>query len=199
MHLKKKEYPRQSIKKGALGGMEEGQITVFAGLFFTLFFAVVLSGYLQMEMIRSSSGYLEDALAASGLAAALIDVREYGSSHVLRIRDAEESYKQYCACLKANLGLDENWECKNKRLISGRVTLENYTIYNVTEDQVEYCRLDGGGQEWHSGSLGQVYAPNGQVVERTGTYGEISYPFLGLWGLTMQARKGKLVDVVGEN
>ncbi|MBE5862945.1 MAG: hypothetical protein E7295_08855 [Lachnospiraceae bacterium] len=199
MPLRKKEYRRRSIEEDVMRGVDKGQITIFAGLFFTLFFAVVLSGYLQMEMIRSSSGYLEDALAASGLAAALIDVREYGSSHVLRIRDANESYEQYCACLKANLGLDENWECENKHLISGQVKLENYTIYNVTGDQVEYCRLDGGGQEWHTGRLGQVLAPNGQVVERTGTYGEISYPFQGLWGLTMQARKGKLVDIVGEN
>ena len=199
MPLKKNGCQRQSIEKDVREGMEDGQITIFAGLFYTLFFAVVLSGYLQMEMIRSSSGYLEDALAASGLAAALVDVREYGISHALRIRDAQESYEQYCVSLKANLGLDENWECNNKRLISGKVTLENYTIYNVTGDQVEYCRLDAGKQEWHTGRLGQVLAPNGQVVEKTGTYGEISYPYRGLWGLIVQARKGKLVDVVGEN
>lgn len=191
--MKKRGYLLQSTKKQR----DEGQITLFVGLFFVLFLAVLLFSYLQMEMIRSSSGYLEDALAASGLASALIDVQEYGRSHVLRIKDGTVSYQRYCDALKANLGLDESWECDNKRLISGRVTIVNYTIYNVTGEWVEYCRLDGGRQEWGSGNKGQVFAPNGQLVERTGVYGEISYPVTGLMGLEVMAHKGKLVDLVG--
>ena len=194
MSLKRPEFPRQSIESNA----DPGQITLLTGLFLMTFFAVLLISYLQMEMIRSSSRYLEDALAASGLAAALIDLEEYGKSHELRIWDARLSREQYCSSLKANLALDENWECENKGLISGPVTLEEYVIYNISGETVEYCRLENGRQEWLSGGLGQVRAPNGQVVERTGVYGEISYHLRGIWGLEIPARKGKLVDVVGE-
>ena len=178
---------------------EEGQITLCMGLFFVLFISILLASSLQMEMIRTSSSYMEDALAASGLASALIDVREYGTTHVIRIMDVHSSYLRYCEALKGNLGLDENWECHNKRLITGRVKIENYTVYNVKGDRVEYCRLDGGSEEWHAGTRGQVFAPNGQLIERTGIYSEISYPITGILGLSVNARKGKLVDVVGED
>ena len=195
MNLRKRGYRRQSIREKK----DEGQITICSGLFFTLFFAVLLVSYLQMEMIRTSSRYMEDALAASGLASALIDVREYGSTHVLRIADPAAAYDRYQSALKANLGLDDAWECNNKRLISGCVTVEEYVVYNVTGEQVEYCRLSGGREEWQTGRKGTVTAPNGQMIERTGIYSEISYPMTGVMGLRVNARKGKLVDIVGED
>lgn len=192
--MKKRRFPRRSIEDVRDGG----QVTPCLGLFLVLFLSALLVSYLQMEMIRSSSRYLEDALAASGLASALIDVREYGSTHVVRIPDGTAAYERYCEALRANLGLDENWECENRKLISGQVKLENYTIYNVSGDRVEACRLDHGREEWVRGRTGEIYAPNGQLVERTGVYGEISYPVKGILGLMVTARKGKLVDIVGE-
>lgn len=209
MFLRKRRYPRRSIRWNGAGRYvsggfsvgkiaDEGQITVCSGLFFLLFFAVLLVSYFQMEMIRSSSRYLEDALAASGLASALIDVREYGSTHVLRIEDPKAAYERYQSSLKMNLGLDDAWECHNKRLISGCVSVESYVIYNVTGELVEFCRLDGGREEWKTGRKGQVFAPNGQMIERTGIYSEISYPVTGVMGITVTARKGKLIDVVGD-
>ena len=193
--MKKRECQRRNIEPPR----DEGQITLLTSLFFLLFFSVLLVGWLQMEMVRSSAGYLEDALAASGLACALIDLREYGVSHSVRIADVKEAYEQYCRSLKSNLGLDEAWQCENKRLIFGRVTLEEYYVYNVNEDEVEYCRVDEGPLNWKQGKLGEVRAPNGQLVEKTGVYGEVSYSFRGIWGLTVPARKGKLVDVAGED
>ena len=221
MALKKKESLRRSIRMGSAGTEEgrinhgtakadegqrihgtakadEGQITFVAGLFLTLFLAVLLTSYLQMEMVSSSARYVEDALAASGLACALVDLREYGTSHVLRIEDEERSYAQYQVSLRTNLGLDENWECANKRLISGRVLLESFVIYNVAEGQVECCQMTGDRIERTTGRLGEVCAPNGQTVEHTGVYGEISYELKGIWGMTVPARRGKLVDIVGE-
>ena len=192
--MKKRGSLRQSIRSSA----DDGQITLFTGMFFLLFLAVLLVSFLQMEMIRSSSRYAEDALAASGLASALIDVREYGRTHVLRIQDENAAYERYQSALKANLGLDDNWECDQKKLISGRVKVENYTIYNVKGDEIEYCRMDLAKPTWQTGKVGGTFAPNGQMIERTGVYGEISYAVRGIWGFTVQARKGKLVDVVGE-
>ena len=176
---------------------EKGQISVLTGLFFLLFLATILSAHLQMEMFRSSSDYMEDALASSGLASALIDIREYGYSHVVRIPDAESAYEKYCVCLKDNLGLDENWEGNNRKLVSGKVKIENYTIYNVTGDHVEVCRMDRGKEEHSKGKLGEIAAPNGQVIQHTGVYGEISYLVKGIFGVEIMARKGKLVDIVG--
>ena len=178
---------------------DAGQIGLCVGLFFLLFLAILLVSQFQLEQIRASDDYLQDALAASGLASALVDIREYGRTHVIRIEDREAAYGQYCRSLRANLGLDENWECGNRRLISGRVKVENYTIYNVENGQVTCSRMDGGREEISVGALGAVCAPNGQLIENTSIYSEISYPFKGLFGWTVQARKGKLVDIVGED
>lgn len=191
MWWKKKEFLQQSIES------DEGQITLTSGLFFVLFLSVLLAAQLQLEMFRSSGAYLEDALAASGLASALVDIREYGYSHTVMINHEDEAYEKYRSTLKSNLGLDDNWIGNNKNLISGQVILENYTIYNVKGKMVEICRLDRGKKEFSSGKLGEVYAPNGQEICYTGIYSEISYPVHGLFGLTIQAHKGKLVDVIG--
>ena len=179
-------------------GRDSGQVSLITGLFFTLFLAVLLMGHLQLQMLRTSSAYMEDALAASGLASALVDIREYGSTHIVRISDERAAYERYRHCLADNLGLDEAWQCGNKKLISGQVTLENYTVYNVTGRNVEVCRIVGEREERTSGRLGEVCAPNGQVIENTGVYSEISYPVHGLFGLQIMARKGKLVDIVGQ-
>lgn len=194
MNWRRRGFQRQSIDLSR----DEGQVTLSASIFFILFLGVLLFGFLQMEMIRSSSRYLEDALAASGLASALIDVREYGRTHAVRIADGEEAYERYREALKANLGLNEAWECDNQRLISGTVTVENYTIYNVTGEAVVSCRLDGGRAETVTGRKGEVLAPNGIPVEKTGVYGEVSYVLRGLFGMEIPARKGKLIDVAGE-
>lgn len=195
MSLKNCGDPRQRTDFREDGG----QIGLCAGLFFILFLSVLLISQLQLEQIRASDDYLQDALAASGLASALVDIREYGRTHVVRIEDNEAAYGQYCRSLRANLGLDENWESVERRLISGTVKVENYTIYNVENGQVTCCRMDGGGDAVSTGALGAVRAPNGQLIEHTSVYSEISYPFRGMFGWMVQARKGKLVDVIGED
>ena len=76
MNLRRKGYPPQSIRPRAAGG----QAGWSAGLFFLLFLAVLLRGFIQLEIYRTTSLYLEDALAASNLASAVVDVEEYGIS-----------------------------------------------------------------------------------------------------------------------
>lgn len=192
---------RGSLRPKTKGGMlrtDEGQTTLCTGLFFVLFLSVLLVAQLQMELFRTSNDYLEDALAASGLASALVDIREYGYSHVIRIPNAEEAYERYRICLRENLGLRDDWEGTNRKLISGKVIIENYTIYNVNGEDVEICRVDRGREEHGNGKLGETYAPNGQLIQHTGIYSEISYPIRGLFGMEIGARKGKLVDIIGQ-
>lgn len=189
MGLKKKECLLQST--------ESGQIGWPLGLWFMLFLGIVLCVLLQIETFRASSQYMEDALAASNLAAAVADVEEYGISHKLQIRDADEAYDWYRKALRENLSLNELWECKNKGLISGPVCIENFTVYNVSGSEVEVCSYGRSGTAIRRyGTLGQETAPNGIKVENTGIYSEISYRIKGVLGIEVTARKGKLVDVV---
>lgn len=174
---------------------DEGKIGFCLGLFLILYLAILLLSQLQIEEMRSASDYMEDALAMSNLAAAVIDVKEYGSTHRIRIADRNTAYEQYCKALKTNLGLNDQWESGNKMLISGKVTIERFIIYEVEGDEVELFIRDPGGERKERGVLGEVLSPDGKLIDCSGIYSEIRFPMEGMFGLKVQARKGKLVDI----
>lgn len=196
MNFKKTEYRQLKTKWNET---EKGQIAWIIAPFMLLFLGTLLCGQMQLEVFRMSSVYLEDALAASNLASAVIDVEEYGISHKLVISDLDEAYDKYCVALKGNLGLNEAWECENKHLIDGTVRVEKYIVYNVTDEEIVIHGRDAEGNLWESQyATGQVYAPNGEEIVTTSVYSEISYPTKGMWNVEIQAHKGKLVDIVLE-
>lgn len=190
MKFMKKEYLQQKTK-------EEGQASWVFGLFLMLFLAILLCMQLQVALYRESAMYMEDALALSNLASAVIDIEEYGITQKVLITDPEKAYERYCHALRENLGLDHNFTARNRKLISGQVEIQNYTIYNVAAGLVEVWQRDRDGtvSVW-SGTIGNVQAPNGQMIEETGVYSEIMYPVEGFLGTRVTAHKGKLVDVI---
>ena len=188
---------RLTKRKFQLLSTEKGQIGWTVGFWLFLFWGILLCALLQTDLFRSSAGYMEDALAASNLAAAVIDVEEYGISHRMRIDDADTARLRCMSAMKKNLGLNENWESSNESLISGPVHMVNFTVYNVSGNDVEIYSFDENGvMSSGTGTLGYVRAPNGVLVEATGIYSEIAYRVKGFLGIEADARKGKLVDVV---
>lgn len=191
MNLKKKEFPQLKT--------ESGKVEWALGLFFLLFLGILLISGIQVDIFRSSSDYLEDALALSNLASAVIDVEEYGISHCLVIPDPWQAYQRYRTAVKGNLNLSEDWQCPAGQLITGSVRIVNYTVYSVIDDDVEVSSFDENGlmNQWRE-PLGIATAPNGILIESTGVYSEIAYQVEGFLGVTVEAHKGKLVDVVAE-
>ncbi len=201
MRLRKNGYLQPNTEKKRIGmTVEKGQASWVLGLFWILFLAILLCMQLQVALYRASSMYLEDALALSNLASAVIDIQEYGRTHRVLIPDPEQAYDRYCSAVKENLGLDDNYEAVNHKLITGQVQIQKYIIYNVRGQKVSVWERNSSGQvqEWQ-GSLGEVRTPAGQLIETTGVYSEISYPVEGFLGVTVTAGKSKLVDVVSEN
>lgn len=190
MKFMKKEYLQRKTR-------EQGQVSWVLGLFLILFLAILLCMQLQVALYRESAMYMEDALALSNLASAVIDIEEYGITQKVLITDPEQAYERYCHALRENLGLDNHFMAQNRRMISGQVEIQNYTIYNVTSDLVEIWQRDRDGtvSVW-SGNVGNVHALNGQMIEETGVYSEIAYPVEGFLGTRVMAHKGKLVDVI---
>ena len=183
MKFMKKEYLQRKTR-------EQGQVSWVLGLFLILFLAILLCMQLQVALYRESAMYMEDALALSNLASAVIDIEEYGITQKVLITDPEQAYERYCHALRENLGLDNHFMAQNRRMISGQVEIQNYTIYNVTSDLVEIWQRD------RDGTLGEVRTPGGQTIENTGVYSEIAYPVEGFLGTRVMAHKGKLVDVI---
>ena len=198
MPSRRQEYLRPKIRmRQFLSAKQAGQVEWVYGSFLLLFLGILLWAQLQLEAYQSSARYLEDALAASNLASAIVDVEEYGSSHTILIADPMEAYQRYCIAVQSNLGLDEEWRSGNQTLISGRVIPVSYIIYNVKTDIVDVYEVNADGRmSYRQEMLGAVTAPNGIEIVSTGIYSEISYPVEGILGLTVEARKGKLVDIV---
>ena len=193
MNLRKKEYPLQSIKPKASGG----QTGWAAGMFFILFLAVFLRVFLQLEIYRTTSLYLEDALAASNLASAVADVEEYGISHKILVRNPEEAYERYRWAVKGNLNLDDSWRGQEGSIVQGQVRIVNYTLYNVSDNRIMVYHYDENGllSEWQELPGGAV-APNGIVIETTSVYSEIAFTVKGFLGTEVEAYKCNLADIV---
>lgn len=193
MRLRKHEYLRRSIKA------DPGMISWTSGIFYLLFLILFFMAQMQLVIFQVSSMYMEDALAASNLASALIDPVEYGISGQILFTDPVTAFQIYQDAVVANLSLDGEWNCDNKHLIAGRVKVEQYTIYNVKEDIVEVISIaeDNTMNTWTEG-IEAACAPDGQPITHTSIYSELSYPVKGILGIEIEARKGKLVDIVSD-
>lgn len=176
----------------------DGKIEIVVPMFLLVFVIILVACMLQMYQFEADRAYAEDALAASGLASAVIDIQEYGTKHYIVIADPGAAYETYQRALKANMGLDDNWESQNTLAISGRVDILEYTVYNVRGQDVQITSF---GEDPYTadvpGGLGSVTAPNGKIIESTSIYSRISFPVEGIFGIRVTAQKDKLVDVVG--
>ncbi len=175
----------------------EGQITIVVPMYLLLFLIVMIAYFVQLYQYEAIKTYTEDALAASNLASAVIDIQEYGISHDILIASPDEAYDIYQTSLKINMGLSDEWTSNNIYAISGPVEILDYIIYNVKGPDIyiyvygqnEYDTLVEDG-------LGSVEAPNGQIIESTSIYSRITFPVNGIFDIQTVAEKDLLVDVV---
>lgn len=201
MVLRRKGFRRQKTKTREKDWMkrESGQVNWVVGLFLLLFIAVLLMTTIQSQRFRATALYTEDALAASNLASALVNLEEYGISHRVLIAEPWEAYECYQRTLKENLNLNEEWQGAGESVVSGVVTVENYIVYNVDGEKVLIYRFGAEGESVWEERLGSVTAPNGIPIQNTSVYSEISFLVDVVPGISMRACMGKLVDIVRNN
>ena len=165
------------------------------GLFSLMFVLVLMVSVLKIAAYKAASDRLEDSLAASGLAASLIDIRQYGTDHSIIISDMEDAFAKYRETLEINLGLT-NGVASGSSYIEGPVSIDVFRIYNVSGPLVtETAVSDEGVRQISEGVLGEMKAPNGQIVEKTGIYSEISFLLKSSLGKNIRAHKSKLTFV----
>jgi len=167
------------------------------GAFSVLFLAVFLCALQELELFRTTSLYLEDALAASNLASAVVDLQEYGMTHTILIEDPGAAYERYQWAVKGNLNLSDGWESQTGGIVHGAVQIINYTVYNVRENEILVYYYDKNGllTTWSTPPGGAV-APNGVTISSTSVYSEIAFTVKGMMGIEVQAHKGNLADIV---
>ena len=178
---------------------EQGKISFFVGLYFALFFAVILYASIQIQRMRAASLYLEDALAASNLGAAMVDLREYGRSHQILVESPEKSYETFQRLLRKNLNLDENFLPMSGTVLGDKVEIRSFAVYNVEPDKLTEYYFDKHGNVYVTDfPKDMFYAPNWQIVEYTSIYSEVETRVECFPGIYVKAKKGKLVEVVNE-
>ena len=174
-----------------------GKIDFFTGFLSVFIVSLIMLVCLKLSYYMIAGAYVEDALAASNLASALIDIEEYGKDHTLRILDPQGAYVIYKEALSINLQLDEDGRSFQRGLLEGPVRIVSYIIYNVKDGLVEIYEMDESGnmQESAQGEAGQIYTPDGVLVESTTIYSRIHFGVKGLGQQYIQAEKEKSVDV----
>ena len=166
-------------------------------MFFFLLVLLVAAFQFKSFTYMVSGAYVEDALAAADLASALIDVEEYGRTHNILITDTQRAFGIYRDALYYNLALDEAGYSSRTELLAGRVQLEEYTIYNVLEQEIQIIGFDGQGNclRRDKAALGTVRTPDGVLVEHTTVYSRVRFQVMGLQGNIIEAEKEKSVDI----
>ncbi len=195
---RKKKCPQQKINKEMRSHKNAGQVDIVAGMFFMLLLSIVILFGFRMSQYVVTSAYVEDALAASNLASAVIDLEEYGKSHRVIIPDPEQAFCIFREALCHNLHLDTSLHTTNRDILATRVKIEEYHIYNVRNDVVEVFVMDESGTIWkqYEGIKGQVFTPDGVCVENTTIYSRVAFDVKGMGQENIQGRKEKSVDIV---
>lgn len=174
-----------------------GQANIVVSMFlFILVLVVVLFGFRIMQYMIISAE-VEDALAASNLASAIVDLEEYGKTHHIRIPDERAAFGKYREALVVNLQLDEYLNTTRRDYFLSPITILQYVIYNVEGELVEIFVMNGEGQlvSLNSGRVGTVSTPDGVRVETTGIYSKIGFEVEGLLGQNIWAEKEKYIDI----
>lgn len=183
-------------------GKKSGKIQIVLAIYLLVILMIMVMVYMQIEQFKTTRAYMEDALAASNLASAVIDIEEFGTTNNIVIASPEEAFAIYKEAIRFNLNLDDEWECPNKELISGPVRILTYIIYNVRDQDVEIYTYDENGnliyQDIPDG-LGSVISPNGITIENTSIYSSIGFPVDAIWGIQVDAVKDNLADIVKNN
>ena len=177
--LEKGFYKNENLKKGCFNlsilKRSEGFADSVYGIFLMAFFLIMPVLVIRIGAYKSLSDRLEDALAASSLAASVIDLERYGTDHTIVISDHTGSYEKYKETLKINLRLEDGYS--DLSFIDGEVMLTDFRIYNKEGDKITEITVgEAGGRVSREGKVGEVKDPAGRIVKDTGIYSEISFP-----------------------
>lgn len=201
LRWKKKECLRRKTSRKRWVQKHAGNVDIVSGMMFfcilvlTIFFGFRMTGY----MVTAAG--VEDALAASNLASAVVDVEEYGKTHRIRIADGERAFQMYRDALKSNMKLDEELYTTNNEFVLGQVEIKEYIVYNVYGEEVEVQAFDGNGALTFatSGRKGDIFTPDRICVENTTIYSRIGFQVPGLAGHTIAGEKEKSIDIARWN
>lgn len=177
---------------------KEGKIEVFISCIALIMVVLIVIMSVKLKEIKLTKNYIDDGLVSSLLASATIDLKEYGSSNNIINNDPEQSYYLFKDTLKSNLNLNNDFSAKNSNLITDKVNIEKFVIYNVkTSNDIEIIEVENGKiVNKTKENSGVLTTPEGVKIEKTTFYAKISFYVSGyLNNEKYKIVKEKSVDV----
>lgn len=181
---------------------KKGSIEMFISSIAFIMIALIVLMVVRLKVIKTTQSYVEDGLVASNLAAATIDLNEYGTTNNIINNDFQKSFNDYCIALKENLNLDSNFNPKNNTLINSKVEIINFTIYNVVGNNIEMTKREANGsitKQSYPNKVGIMKAPNGAVINTTMVYSKIGFELKGYMNDTHYVYKDNSVDITDKD
>ena len=141
---------------------------------------------IKSKQIEIVNDFIDDGLVISNLAAATVDLNEYGQSNTIVNNDFN------------NLRLDNNFVPQTSNLIDGGITIEIFTIYNVIGNDIHMTKRQRNGniiKQVYPNAVGTMKTPDGVKIETTTVYSKIGMNVKGFMNGTTYVYKDKTVDI----
>lgn len=198
---KRKGCLLQRIRRSGCLDKNGGSVDIVSGMMLFCILVVTIFFAFRMTQYMITAAGVEDALAASNLASAVIDVEEYGKTHQIRIADGERAFQIYRDALQSNMKLDQELYSTNNDFVLGQVQIKEYIVYNVCGEEVAIQAYDGNGVLVLEvlGRKGEIFTPDRICVENTTIYSRIGFQVPGLAGHTITGEKEKSIDIARWN
>lgn len=105
----------------------------------------------------------------------------------LRISDAAAAFETFIQHLKINMKLNDDFTVSKGSLVIDKVSIDDFTIYNVNKNHVEILSRSGNGNSFTRSevmdkSVKPVTTSNGVIVRNTSVHATISYNVKLLFG-----------------
>ncbi len=191
------KFQSRSIRSRLQSSKKEGMIGLVISMFFLLMVLVLAVYLVYLLSIVQIGATVEDALVASELAGALIDIERFGKTDEIVIEDTDRSYAFFYESLKNNLRLDGMGNSSMEELNCGPVSVLDFRVYNVYGEEVSEIVYDGKGRKIgeNLGRLGEMKTPDNKEIVSSTIYGKIGFYVKGMNSTVIYGEKEKTVDI----
>lgn len=181
---------------------KEGSVENFIAMAILTMVALLVLFAIKSKEINIVSNYTSDALVTSNLAAATVDLKEYGTSNKIINNDFEKSFNEFSRSIKENLKLDNGFVPISKNMISSKVTIDTFSIYNVVGNDIQLTKRQANGnvtKQVFTNGLGNTKTPDGVIINTTTIYSKIGFELKGYLKNKHYAYKENSVDITDKD
>jgi hypothetical protein len=162
---------------------KEGKVGIFIAMMSLQIVVIIIAYSLKLNQLEFTRTLVEDSLVNANLAAATIDLEEYGATNNIINNDTDKSFNDYSVSLKEGLGLDNSFMPDENSFIKSKVVVERFIIYSVLGNDILMASRDTNGNftnTVYKDQVGIMKTPDGFLIKDTTVYSQISFSVHGL-------------------